>query len=106
MPIWGIWLDGAFYFSTSSTSRKAKNLASNSKCVVCNEQVDEAVILEGEAHELLEREIPQEAFGNYKSKYDWELDPKLGPVYRVQPSVIFAMPEKDFPKGVTKWTFE
>src|SRR5438045_7631525 len=35
MPVWGIWLDGAFYFSTSVTSRKAKNLADNPRCVVC-----------------------------------------------------------------------
>ena len=29
MPIWGIWVDQRFYFSTGGKSRKAKNLARN-----------------------------------------------------------------------------
>ena len=29
MVVWGIWLDGAYYFSTSATSRKARNLQQN-----------------------------------------------------------------------------
>ena len=29
MVVWGLWLDGAFLFSTGSQSRKARNLAEN-----------------------------------------------------------------------------
>jgi nitroimidazol reductase NimA-like FMN-containing flavoprotein (pyridoxamine 5'-phosphate oxidase superfamily) len=29
IPIWGVWLDGQFYFSTGAESRKAKNLRTN-----------------------------------------------------------------------------
>jgi nitroimidazol reductase NimA-like FMN-containing flavoprotein (pyridoxamine 5'-phosphate oxidase superfamily) len=105
MPVWGIWLEGAWYFSTSSTSRKSRNLEANAKCVVCNEDAAEAVIVEGIAQRLNDGEIPQKAFSDYKAKYDWELDPKRGPVWRVTPSVVFAMPEKLFPEGVTKWVF-
>ncbi len=106
MPVWGIWLEGAFYFSTSATSRKAKNLEQNPRCVVCNEEADEAVILEGAAWRMGDAEIPAQAFVDYKAKYEWELDPKRGPVYRVGATAVFAMPEKEFPKGVTKWLFE
>jgi hypothetical protein len=106
MPVWGIWLSGAFYFSTAASSRKAKNLAQNPKCVVCNEQADEAIILEGIARRMAENEIPPDAFTAYKAKYEWELDTQLGPVFHVQPKVVFAMPEKGFPKDVTKWLFE
>jgi nitroimidazol reductase NimA-like FMN-containing flavoprotein (pyridoxamine 5'-phosphate oxidase superfamily) len=105
MPIWGIWLDGAFYLSTASSSRKGKNLEQNPACVVCSENADEVVILEGRAQKMETSEVPAQAFADYKAKYDWELDPKLGPILRVQPKVVFAMPEKDFPKGVTKWVF-
>ena len=52
MVVWGIWLDNAYYFSTGSTTRKAKNLAANPNCVVCNENVEEAVIVEGQARQL------------------------------------------------------
>jgi nitroimidazol reductase NimA-like FMN-containing flavoprotein (pyridoxamine 5'-phosphate oxidase superfamily) len=106
MPVWGIWLQGGWYFSTSSSSRKSRNLEANSKVVVCNEDAAEAVIVEGTAERLEANVIPKQAFVDYKAKYGWELDPKLGPVWRVTPAVVFAMPEKLFPKGVTKWTFE
>ena len=106
MVVWGIWLDGAYYFSTSATSRKARNLQRNPDCVVCNENAEEAVIVEGIAHKLDESEIPALAFSDYKAKYGWELDPERGPVYVVRPKAVFAMPEKQFPKGVTRWKFE
>ena len=52
MVVWGIWLDNAYYFSTGSTTRKARNLAANPNCVVCNDNVEEAVIVEGQARQL------------------------------------------------------
>ena len=106
MPIWGIWLDGAYYFSTSATSRKRRNLARNPHCVICNENAAEAVIMEGVAQQPKEEEVPKQAFTDYKRKYGWDLDPKLGPVWMVRPKIVFAMPEKQFPKGVTRWKFE
>jgi nitroimidazol reductase NimA-like FMN-containing flavoprotein (pyridoxamine 5'-phosphate oxidase superfamily) len=106
MVIWGVWLDDAYYFSTSASSRKARNLQQNSKCVVCTEIAEEAVIIEGVARKLDDDEIPPRAGIDYKAKYGWELDPKIGPVHEVRPKTVFAMPEKQFPKGVTRWTFE
>src|SRR6478609_4775801 len=49
MPVWGIWVDHRFYFSTGVTSVKARNLAANASCVVCTEQSAEAVVVEGTA---------------------------------------------------------
>ncbi len=106
MVIWGVWLDGAYYFSTSNTSRKARNLQQNPACVVCTEMADEAVIIEGRARKLDDDKIPQQAFADYKAKYGWQLDPKRGPVYEVCPQTVFAMPERQFPNGVTRWKFE
>ncbi len=105
MPVWGVWIDGAWYFSTSLTSRKGRNLEHNPKCVVCNENAEEAVILEATAQRLNDDEIPKQAFIEYKAKYSWDLDPKRGPVWRVKPTTAFAMPENDFPDRVTKWVF-
>ncbi len=105
MPVWGIWLDGAYYFSTSASSRKARNLKENPRCVVCNEDAARAVILEGVARRMSPARVPPQAFQDYKAKYGWELDPKRGPIFKVEPLTVFAMPEKQFPKGVTKWVF-
>ena len=49
MVVWGLWQDGRFLFSTGSKSRKARNLAENSNCIVCTEHAHEAVIVEGVA---------------------------------------------------------
>lgn len=103
MPVWGIWLNDAWYFSTIPTSRKGRNVAENPRCVVCNDNAAEAVIVEGVAHLLAESDIPRAAPREYKSKYGWELQ---GSVYKVQPRVVFAMPEEQFPGGATRWEFE
>jgi len=105
MPVWGIWLHGAWYCSTGATTRKAKNLANNPSCTVCTEHAEEAVILEGIARPLPDSEIPPQAFIDYHAKYRWNLDPKEGLVFEVRPRVIFAMPEQRFPSGVTRWSF-
>lgn len=106
MIVWCIWLDNAFYLSTGAETRKAQNLASNPQCVICNENVEEAVIVEGEARKLEVEEIPARAFDVYLKKYGWKLDPEMGPVFKVTPRVVFAMPEKLFPAGATRWSFE
>ena len=64
------------------------------------------MIIEGVARKLDDDKIPPQAFTDYKAKYAWELDPKMGPVYEVRPKTVFAMPEKQFPNGVTRWKFE
>lgn len=106
MPVWGAWLEGAWYFSTAATSRKSRNLEQNANCVVCNDNVEDAVILEGTAQQLKDEEIPKQAFADYKAKYGWDLDPKRGPIWKVTPKTVFAMPEQQFPEAVTKWVFE
>ena len=102
MPVWGVWVNGAWYCSTGAGSRKGQNLAANPRCVVCNEDAAEAVIVEGVARRLPDSEIPPQVPVDYRAKYGWELE---GSVFEVRPRVVFAMPEKQFPAGVTRWTF-
>ena len=52
MVVWGIWLENVYYFSTGVTTLKARNLAGNPNCVLCNDDVGEAVIVEGSARQL------------------------------------------------------
>ncbi len=52
-PVLSVWLDGALYFCTGQSERKAKHLARNSHCVITtgcnalNEGLD--LVVEGEA---------------------------------------------------------
>lgn len=41
MIIWGLWLDGAFWFGTGSKTQKARNLAKNPNCIVGTETLRE-----------------------------------------------------------------
>jgi len=106
MPIWGVWVNGIFCFSTGRESRKARNLAVNPRCVICNEISKEAVIVEGRAEELTDPHRIKEFGRSYARKYKpWKLDPKLGPIFIVRPNVAFGMYEKKFANAATRWKF-
>jgi nitroimidazol reductase NimA-like FMN-containing flavoprotein (pyridoxamine 5'-phosphate oxidase superfamily) len=106
MPVWGLWIEAVFYFSTGRKSRKARNLARNARCVVCTERAHEAVVVEGVARELKDEKRLARLAGPYHAKYrPWTLDRELGPVYAVRPRVAFGMPERRFVSGATRWRF-
>ena len=105
MPVWGIWVDDRFYFSTGAKSRKARNLDANASCVICTERSAEAVIVEGTASKLEDAEQLKAIAPHYARKYtSFTLDPKMGPIFEVRPNVVFGLREKTF-KSTTRWTF-
>lgn len=108
MPVWGVWLNDAFYFSTGRDSRKVRNLAANPHCVVCTERADEAVIVEGMAAEVSGSAEFGQFAAAYNAKYQWAPDPDEGPVYVVRPQVAFGFIENedDFPGSATRWLFD
>jgi nitroimidazol reductase NimA-like FMN-containing flavoprotein (pyridoxamine 5'-phosphate oxidase superfamily) len=103
MPVWGVWVDDAFYFSTGRTSRKGQNLATNPACTVTNDEGEEAVIVEGQAKQIDEPAVLERVATNYKKKY--KMDPReMGePIFKVEPAKVFAFIEKSFPKSATRW---
>ena len=113
-PIWGIWLENQFIFSSGPNSKKVKNLLQNSYCTITTEDANKPVIIEGIAYR--EKRIERLALivVEYNSKYNWEFmvkDAKLedkrgngGPVFAVQPQKIFAWNE--FPITFSKWVFK
>jgi nitroimidazol reductase NimA-like FMN-containing flavoprotein (pyridoxamine 5'-phosphate oxidase superfamily) len=105
MPVWGIWVDGRFYFSTGGQSRKARNLAANAACVICTENAAEAVVVEGTAAAVTDAARVGALAPHYARKYkSFTLDPKLGPIFEVRPTVVFGLSERRF-KSTTRWTF-
>src|SRR5258708_29495974 len=49
MPVWTVWVDGAFYFVSGATTRKRKNLAHNAHCVITVSSSGLDLVVEGEA---------------------------------------------------------
>ena len=108
MPVWGLWLDGRFVFSTGVRSRKARNLAQRPNCVVAAEHDGQAVIVEGVVEELTDRESIRRYLHAYNPKYDWNQTADQGPFFTLRPSVAFSFVEDAGETGgsPTRWTFD
>ena len=105
MPLWGVWLDDKFYFSTGKHSVKARNLEANSSCVLCPEGGEEAVILEGDVEKLKNRTTFKKFAKAYLAKYGFDVSGMDEPVYVLRPRVVFGQIEKTYPKSATRWVF-
>ena len=107
IPVWGFWMEGAFYFGTARSSRKARNLARNPAVSVHLDSGDDVVILEGIAVEVSpdERATLKKLDAASRAKYKMSLTTIPGEtvLYRIQPRVVLAWTEKGFPKNATRW---
>jgi hypothetical protein len=107
MGMHGLWFDDGYYFGTDVTSRKAKNLAQNSHCVLICENFQELVIVEGLTEEISFDDAPEGLSAASKTKYGWPMAPhKGGALYRLKPTVVFAFPLEQIATAVTRWKFE
>ena len=112
MVVWGLWQHGRLLFSTGASSRKARNLAQNPNCIVCTEQAQEAVIVEGVA-EIADVAARRKLIPAYEKKYKFDLSAMKEdwlamrePVFAVRPRVVFGLWEKYFQGKSTRWKFE
>jgi len=120
-PVLGVWFDGALYFCTGPSERKAKNLAENAHCVLTTggnglDGLD--VVVEGDAAKVSD---PTELAGvatTYESKYGSKFTAPEGTwfglgdairrgevlLYRVAPTTAFGF-GKGAPYSQTRWSF-
>src|SRR5215813_2537127 len=105
MVIWGLWIDDEFWFSTGQKSRKGRNLAENPHCVICSDNAEEAVIVEGVAELFDEAAFMKKLYAAYKKKYKFDVSGMGEPFYRVRPRVAFGLFEKKFTQTATRWLF-
>lgn len=106
-PVWGIWLDGVFCFSTAVTSRKGRNLRSNPAIAIHLESGDDVLILQGDVEAVTDASTFARYAQAYKAKYGWR--PEFGKpgqvTYAVRPRAAFTWRERDFPTTATRWVF-
>jgi hypothetical protein len=110
MPVWGMWHDGGFWFSSSRGSRKAKNLSANPRCVVTTEDAENPVVVEGVAHLLTAPADLAALLALENSKYSTDygiemLDPAVNSSFRVRPVWAFGLTAADFTGSPTRWDF-
>lgn len=106
VPIWGLWLQDRFAFSTGASSRKARNMRANPHVVIGCEPSDDAIVLEGEASVVESADWKREFTKLYSTKYSYDV-PATEPIYAVRPIVAFsfATAGNEFLGGSTRWVF-
>lgn len=108
IPVWGFWLEGALYFGTARSTRKARNLAHNPAISVHLESGDDVVILEGIAQEvnISDKSTVKKLDAVSRAKYKMPLMVVPEAVfYCVRPRVVLSWTESDFPNNATRWQF-
>jgi len=115
MPVWGIWLNDAFLFSTGSQSRKARNLAANPQCSIVTDMdfkgrpkkddIKDTVIVEGVADVVDDPRIRKKFSAIYEEKYAWDMEGFGEPIYLVRPNVVFGFASQ-FAQTATRWKFD
>jgi PPOX class probable F420-dependent enzyme len=106
MPVWGLWHEAAFYFSSSPEARKAQNLATNPAVAMHLESGDEVVVVEGRADYERDEDLLRRLGEDYSSKYSFDVSFTGGrPLLVVRPRVAYAWVEQEFPKTAIRFTF-
>ena len=73
MPLFGVWSEGALYFTSGMAARKARNLAQNSHCVITATSKNLDLVVEGKARKVHDQAKLHHVAGLYSSKYGWNL---------------------------------
>ena len=118
MPVWAIWVNDAFYFTTGPTTRKGKNLVHHSQCVITVARSTPTgldLVVEGKARKVSE-EAKLHQIAEVYTSVGWHPTvrdgafyadhgaPGAGPfpfdVYEVLPTTVYGLGS-----GATRWSF-
>lgn len=107
-PVWGLWFEERFYFSSSPRSVTARNLAANPSLVAHLESGNEVVMLEGTTEQVTDASPLSRLDEAYFTKYAYHIsgDMQSGTVYVLNHKVAFAWVEHDFVGSATRYAFE
>jgi hypothetical protein len=120
-PLLGIWFDGALYFCTGPSERKAKNLVESAHCVLttgCNGLDGLDVVVEGDAMRVTNPTELSRVADTYESKYGRDFTAPEGTwfglgdairrgevlVCRVAPATAFGFGKRTS-YSQTRWSF-
>lgn len=108
MPVWGVWDDAAVWFSSSSQSRKTRNLAANPRAAITTDNPLQPVVVEGNVERVVDHETISSFASRVNEKYGTEYSVDFfadNACLRVSPLWAFALDEADFTGTPTRWMF-
>ena len=119
MPVWTVWMDGAFYFVAGAATRQSKNLAQHAHCVIAVASSGLDLVVEGEATKVSDETRLRQVADAYAVQgwhptvhngvfYADDGAPGTGPppydVYEVVPVIVIGL-DTDEPYSATRWRF-
>jgi hypothetical protein len=121
MPLFGVWNGTGFFITTTSTTRKSRNLSAEPRCVLTTDTGDLHVVIEGTARHIRDTGTLQKASDAFQAAYGWptrvagqQLDADDGAptsggppyeVFEITPTKAFALPSNGEKNTPTRWTF-
>jgi general stress protein 26 len=110
MPVWAIWHEGMLWFSSSSTSRKARNLSFEQYCSLSTDNPLEPVVVHGRAERVVDSAALTAMLAAENAKYGTEygiemVDPATNSVFALRPEWVFALDSSDFTGSPTRFVF-
>jgi PPOX class probable F420-dependent enzyme len=111
MPVWGLWDDGALWFSSALASRKARNLAADPRCTATTDDARRPVVVEGAAARMRDPSAIERFTAGINAKYGTDYgvdfyDPDVNGCYRIRPAWVFALDDDAFVESPTRWRAE
>ena len=110
MPVWGLWKQDSFWFSSSVRSRKARNLRADTRCVITTDNPLEPVVVEGVAEAVTEMSVIEDMVHGINDKYGSDvtvdfMDADVNATIRVAPRWAFGLIDAEFAESPTRWDF-
>lgn len=111
MPVWGVWIEDALWFSSSRSSRKTRNLAGNPHISIATDNAYEPVVIEGKVMLIDDMAAIGTFVAKVNQKYetDYSIDffnTTDNACFRVAPAWAFGLTESDFTGSPTRWVFD
>ena len=105
-PLWGVWVDGAFYFDGMPTTRWARNVASNPAAALHLEEGEAVVIVDGLVDDLeTDATLGEQIVQAWDAKYGrLHPDPVGSGVFRLRPRRARGWSVAALTDG-TRWQF-
>jgi nitroimidazol reductase NimA-like FMN-containing flavoprotein (pyridoxamine 5'-phosphate oxidase superfamily) len=110
MPVWAVWYTGRLWFSSSNSSRKARNLSAEPRCTLSTGNPLEPVVVQGRAERVTDRDALATMLAAENAKYGTSygmdmVDPASNSVFSLAPEWVFALDSRDFSGSPTRFTF-
>lgn len=111
IPVWGLWFEGAFYFSNGETTRTGRGLAANPAVSVHLDGGEDVVIVEGAVERIDDVGTVDRLNAAYAPKYVWTDRVEGWYVLRAEKAFAWLCPsiglgaEAIYAGSATRWRF-